>query len=329
MTKPLLLLSAVLFVCLSGTALSQSSEVEVYRNGRWVKLGSPEVGAGGLEAAREYLRQGDFNRTVRLCKQIIKEEPDPNTVLAARMLLGDCWLLLDEMTDARLQYDAVLTEAPVGSAIYDLALEREYEVAYMWVVGGRNKKVQVFGIWIPLLRIPGKSEGLKLLGDMRLKFPKPDLSARTWMLSAEHFFSRNDFDAAIPEYSQVVERFPNSPYAITAELQAINSLIGTFKGTEYDLTPLGGPDGARGRLADFRSTHPSAAKQFEVDLLIQRIDWLYAQRDYEAAEFYERLGNIRSSVILYRTIARRAEFAATPWRDRSLVRLSKLGVPEP
>ena len=315
-------------------------EREIFRNGRWEKAApakpadrAGEPAAPGLQAVRSLIAAGRYKAAADAARAAAAAAPDADTLQEARLLLGDCLVLSDRMSDARSAYDEVLADAG-ADRWYEAALEREYELAWHWVVGGRKRKVKLFGVNVPLIRVPGSDEGFQLLRDIRSGTTKPDLSARCLFLSAEKHFSAGDFEAADLDYQQLRKGFPGTPYARAAELQAAFCLLAQFKGTGYCTDwysySLSGNTGLRQTqrvLEGFRQTDPSEAARRDLDVLIRGIDWVYARRDYETAEFYRRLGDIRPAIKYYEFIVR--DHPGSPWRERAMARLIELGAREP
>jgi tetratricopeptide (TPR) repeat protein len=304
---------------------AEGGQREIFRDGKWVKLGAPsaEADSEALRPAREAAARGDYRGAIRSASPLVDSAPDAATALAARLLIGDCWLLSDEMTDARLSYDAVLAEAPADSPYYEAALERQYEVAWQWLVGGRKRKVKLFGFYLPLIRVSGESEGKRLVDDILANRPSAELAARCAALSAEYLYGRADYDAADLEYQRLAERFRNSPFsgfATSAEMQVANSKLAQYRGVGYDQKPL---RDARVAMADFARDHPAEARRRDVATLSERVEWLTARQDYETAEFYRRLGDLRAAIRYYRYVVR--DYPDTPWASRSKVRLTALG----
>jgi tetratricopeptide (TPR) repeat protein len=283
-----------------------------------------------LRAAYARFDAAEFADAGGLCEGILdKLGPTPAgdarpLFFAANLLLGDTWLLRNDLTYARRAYERVRAEAPVGSPAHVAALERLFEVARQWAVVGRKRRMETpVGGTFPLIRISAVGDGLRLLSDLRLTAPA-ELAVRSRMLEAEYYFSQGDFDFAEDQYT-AVRKTPGTEFAATAELQAALCLVGKFRGTEYDLAVLGR---ARTGLEDFRKAHPEQARAHAVDLLIERIDWCYARRDFETGEFYRRLGDLRPAIKCYRYLIADPRHRGSPWVERARARLRELGAGE-
>lgn len=321
MSKLILMLCAVI-IALTGHIRSAPADQKYFKNGKWISLSEKPDGEPELEGVRELIRQGNYPAAYKAAWKIAEDAPDDATLWEARMLMGDLCVLDDEMSDARLHYDAVLNNAPENSRIYQQVLNREFELAWHWVVGGRKRKFEIAGFSIPLVRVSGRSAGLELLREIRgVRAAKDEeLPVRTLLLAAEYSFATAQYDIAESEYRQLVDRFGHRSEALTARLQEAVCKLAQFRGTEYDLEGL---RTARKKLDEFAQTNPDEAAKRDLDLVTRRIDWTFARRDYETGEFYRRLGDIRPAVRYYRYVVK--GYPETPWQLRAKARLEELG----
>lgn len=299
------------------------AEDRIYVPGKgWVLPPSKGEPGSDLAGARALLAAGRVREARRLGELLLDTAEDPADALRARIFLGDLYVLTDRMSDARGQYDAVLAEAPENGPLYREAMGREYELAWHLLVGGRKRSLKVWGFSLPLLRVSGTDHGLELLREIRSVRVNVDeeLPARALQLAAEHHFAGGDYDIAEQEYAELHRRFPNRRETATARQQEAVSALALFRGTEYDMDPL---RTAATRLREFAGLHPDEAAAINADVVMQRLAWNFARRDYETAEFYRRLGDIRPSIRYYRSVVRR--FPRTPWAEFATRQLATLG----
>src|SRR4051794_39864686 len=95
-----------------------AADQKVFKNGRWVSLGETPDGDPDLQTVRGMISEGRYRQAYKTAYELAAGAIDNETLWEARMLLGDICVLTDEMSDARLHYDAVLNNAPENSRIY-------------------------------------------------------------------------------------------------------------------------------------------------------------------------------------------------------------------
>jgi outer membrane protein assembly factor BamD (BamD/ComL family) len=147
------------------------------------------------------------------------------------------------------------------------------------------------------------------------------LADKALFLSGSVRFFRKDYKEADHYYSQLVEMHPNSPYASQAlELAIISKQLST-----------GGPLYDGRKLAEARKLVDTALRNYpefankKMDFLNRQlvsITMQQADKDYQVAELYRRMGHPCSAYFCYEIVRRR--YPGTKYSDLATQRLAEL-----
>ena len=108
----------------------------------------------------------------------------------------------------------------------------------------------------------------------------------------------NRFEEAADTFSYLRKDYPGSEYQFNSQMLELESLMKSYKGPDYDGTPLLRAGELRKQIA---AQFPEEAKQNQ-DILTQQGSLIVnqlAQRDVEVGQFYERRGENRAAKLYY------------------------------
>lgn len=286
--------------------------------GQWKRSPEPVPGTvdGDLDIARQWLARGDFETAVKAIKAWIGNYgTDQPRHPEALYLLASAELEAGEYRDAEKHYEELLNSYP-GSPYAEDALSGRFRVAEQYLAGKRRKT-----LW-GLLRLKARDEGVKMLDDTVANYADTALAENAQMTKADYFFDRGEFDLAEGEYAAFAREYPRSRWHPRAMYRSGLSALASFPGVQYDDAPL---IEARERFARFNEAYPAAAEQLDVPVLVEEIERLRADKNYEIGWFYERTGKFQAARFYYRYTIE--HYPNTPAAGESRGRLAVLGEP--
>lgn len=308
----------ILLVVLAATSAGWGAESTYeFKDGKWVEVAQPAKGtvAGELELIRQALRRGKNGTAVRRAKRFLKDHPMDPSREAAMSLAGQAELNRGRYFQAYEWYRRQVDEYPAGPLL-ERALQREYDVADAFLQGRRR-------LLMGFLPVPATEDGLRILGRIVEQAPGSQVAERALLRMGDHYFDHRNYVEAIDAYDQFLQLYGRSseqaPYAM---LQAARATYETFRGVQYDDTPL---LEARQRLRTFAEAYPQRAEQANVDRFVQAIHDIRAEKAYRTARFYDRIGRREASIHYHRIVV--AEFSQTDWARRSRQALERRGRP--
>ncbi len=265
-------------------------------DGQWVAQTPPDPASpeGKLETIRKTIAEGDGEAAVKLADEWIAAYPNHNMLVEAYLLRGDAKVAQRRYWRALYDYEAVIRLYP-GSEQYATALEREYEIARLYVTG---LKRHFMGMRI----LDASDDGEELLIRCQERAPGSEIGERASMTLSDYYFDKGDMSQAAEAYDLFLENYPESRQREWAMLRLIQANLARFKGPQFDPTGL---LEARQRLADYSEQFPAAAERLGSDALMVRIDESLALEDYVIARWYEKRQLHVSAVYLYRRVIAR------------------------
>lgn len=272
-------------------------------DGEWVALPTPDPSspAGQLAFLQQQLAINlDNDPDSKSLKQIaedtegwIKRYPNHTLQPQAHLLLGDTRATLQDYYNALFDYEYVIRVFP-GSDEFFTALEREFEIAKLYLGGMRRK---MFGFrWLS-----ARGEAIEILIRIQERAPGTPLAEQASLMLADQYFNTGEMRLAAEAYDLYVANYPRSAQVEYAMLREIRANLARFKGPEFDPTGL---LEALQLLGDYETRFPAAAEQANTRALRLRIEDSLARKDFLTARWYERRGQNVSAVWLYERVVR-------------------------
>jgi outer membrane protein assembly factor BamD (BamD/ComL family) len=287
--------------------------------------------AGGLQL----FRQQEYARAEKTFHRLAEKTKD-NAALAekARFYEAECLYLQDRYPRAADTYIRMLND--FGSGMYrEQAVQRLYDIADHWLDDTRQQMLQAkekregkrwfvtpqfvqFDRTKPVLDEQGRA--LEVLEQVRYNAISGPLADKALYLLGKVKFYNKDYLDADHYFTQLVEQFPNSPFAEESIKLAIVSKHLCTGGADYD-----GRKVAEARDLVHKALHnyPKLAEQKEefLDQLVN-ITLQQAEKDYNKAEFYRRTGRPCPAYFLYEVVRRR--YPGTPYAEKATEQMHKL-----
>lgn len=252
---------------------------------------SPE---GKLVTIRKMLAQDKPCTAKDLADRWMNDYPNHPMRVEALLLRADARTAKKSYYKALFDYELLIREYP-GTEQFRIALQREYEIARLYVNG-----VNRHFIGLPI--VPADGEGEELLIRIQERAPGSAIGEKASLTLADYYFRKGEMFNATEAYDLFLINYPQSEQREWAMLRLIQANLARFKGPRFDGTGL---IEARERIRLYQAEYPAAAQRDNVDALLTRIDGSLGLRDYYNARWYERRDEYVSAVVLYRRLIKR------------------------
>lgn len=271
---------------------------------------SPE---GQLQQIRKTLAQDQAVKAQKTLDLWLEQYPNHPQRVEAYLLRGDAKVKRKHYYDSLYDYEEVVKY--FGAEQYHTALQREYEIAKLFAGGMRRR---LWGMrWVTAY---GEAETIFIRTQERA--PGSLIGQKASLALATYYFNRGEMTAASESYELFLTNYPKSNSREQAILQLIYASLATFQGPRHD--PSGLID-AREWISTYQQEFPAPAQRIGVTALLQRIDESLALKQYDSAQWYERVHKPVSAVYLYRRLI--ADHPEAPAATLALKRLEVLGEP--
>ncbi len=253
--------------------------------------GTPE---GQIQQIRTALAEEDYDRAESLATRWIKRHPRHELLPEAYLLRGDALYALHNYYESLFEYEFIARRFPSSEAFIP-ALEREYEIARMFVAG---KKRKLWGLrWVD-----ARADGEELLIRIQERLPGSRLAELAGMDLADFYFARRKMQLAAEAYELFIENYPGSDQLPKARRRLVYSFLAAFKGPQFDATGL---YEARARLQQLKVIDPVTADEVGADALLTRISESDALKMLQTAIWYRSVDNYVSCEFTIRRLLRR------------------------
>lgn len=251
----------------------------------------PDTPAGELQALRRLIAEDEPDRARKLADQWLKKHRDHPLRPEAMLLLGDAKVAGRSFYKALFDYEQLIRTYP-QSEQFQTALEREFEIARLFVTGTKRK---LWGMRI----LPADGEGEELLIRIQERSPGSSLGERAMLLLADYYFNGGEMGLATDAYDLFLMNYPQSTKREWAMLRLIQASLARFRGPGFDKTGL---LDARARLDTYREEFPAAAERIGATALLARIEESLARHAMVTAKWYASRDESASAAYLYRRV---------------------------
>lgn len=308
-------------LALAGAALLGASVAEAQQRfelsgGEWQAVEAPASDSpeGQIVAMRKALAEGHPDRAIKLADAWIRRYPNHPQIVQAYLLRGDAKSAKRRYYRALFDYEYIIRAYP-ASPEYQVALEREYEIARLYTNG-----VNRHFLGMPIL--PAEGEGEELFIRIQERAPGSEIGEKASLALSDYYFLDGNMQLAAEAYDLFLQNYPTSQHREWAMLRLIQASLARFKGPAFDGTGL---VEASQRLKMYRNEYPAAAERMGADALLVRIDESLALKDLVTAGWYERRNQPVSAAYTYRRIVQ--DYPQTAAAQRAIERIEALNVP--
>lgn len=258
----------------------------------------PETAEGQLALARRDFAAGEVRAAILGADSWLDAHPNSLLVPEARLLRGDALAANNDHWGALFDYEYIVRVHP-GSDAFNRALEREYEIAKLYLGGMRRRM-----LGIPLFT--AKGEAAELLIRIQERAPGSDLAEQSMLTLSDHYYDEGKMYLASEAYDLFLLNYPDTRHRQYGLLRLVLSHLAQFKGPRYDIANL---LDAQYWLQVYQTEYPAAAQQIGAAGFEHRIRESMASKTLQTANFYlRREQQVSAAYTLQRLID---EFPAT------------------
>jgi outer membrane protein assembly factor BamD (BamD/ComL family) len=292
---------------------------------------------GDFEGAKLLFKEKDYVKAAPIFCAIADHAKNPYKVLEeARWFEAECYYEQAKYPDASSRYIQLVNSFPSG-AHGELARKRLFDIANYWLDETRaqmeaareKREGKRWMVWPlqpvhfedskPLLDIEGHA--IRLLETVYMTNPRSPLAEKALFFLGSVKFYREDWKDADHYFYQLVLNCPNSVHAAKAMQLSILCKEIAQGGPDYDGRRL---QEARDLVKKAQATYPELARdsdQFLAKQMVQ-ISAVQAEKDYEAAKYWDRTGHPGSAYFCYDIVKRR--YPGTDYADKAEKRMAEL-----
>lgn len=263
--------------------------------GNFVQLAQPDPATpeGQLQLIRKTLVEGDASAAESRAEHWLEENPAHPLAVEAYLILGDAQAALGDYYVALAQYE-IIAGLYAGTEQYVTALEREYDIAKLYL-NGLNRR----GDWIPFRWFPADELGIEIMIRVQERLPGSALGERASIAIGDYYFDKGDMEMASEGYDLFLLNYPQSRQREWAMLRLIQASLARYKGPDFD--PSGLTDAAQ-RLSEYMLEYPAAAEKIGAEALMVRITESLAGKKLKTARWYDSRGLERGAITMYRRV---------------------------
>lgn len=224
----------------------------------------------------------------------LKKNPKAPDRDRAILLLAQFYFINGDRMWCFFQCDELLENFP-DSKLFFPALELQYRVADAFLNGFKKK---FLGLPIQEMEDPA----LDMLFRIQERAPGSPIAERSLLRTADYYYRKSEFDLAADAYGAYLRIYPRGTEVARSRLRQAYSNFAQFRGPPYDATTL---LDARTQFGQIQSQTPDLAREEGVEKFIERIDELLAAKIHWDADYYNRVGDLKGAVFLYRSLVQR------------------------
>lgn len=251
---------------------------------------SPE---GKLQDIRRKIAEDKAEEARDLADAWIEQYPNHPLLVEAYLVRGDAKVADRDEYKALFDYEYVVRGYP-GSEQFNIALEREFEIAKLYSAGLKRR-------FLGVRMFEAFDEAQEIMIRIQERVPGSELGEKASMALGDHYFAQAEMTSAAEAYGMFLVNYPRSRQRERALLRVIQSNLATFKGPMFDATGL---IEASERLKQYQQEYPAAAERIGADALLVRIDESMALKSYYNAGWYAGRGKTWSATTMYQRVIR-------------------------
>lgn len=274
---------AICLLCSLLPSLASAQEQYILdQNDDWQLLTTPDEGSpeAQLAQARRQLAEGNLAEAQRLATIWLDRNKRNPLASEAYLIRGDALYKQREYYEALFDYE-LIAKSFYESEAFQIALQREFEIAEMFAHGTLRKK------WgIRFLDATEEAEELFFL--IQERSDASLLAERAGIELADLYFRQSEMKLAAEAYQVFIENYPTSTLVGKAKQRLVYARLATYRGPAFDDKGL---IDARDELVQLETLNPSQAQQMNSAAIIVRIDESVAQKLLRTAKWYLVVNN--------------------------------------
>ena len=265
-----------------------------------------------LDHAQQLLISGQPAKASKLIRKWLKKFPDSPHRAEALYYAGQSLESLGRLYQAFEEYEDLL-ERHADSEYSRLALQSEFDIARKFLSGSKRRVLGIF-------KVSADDIGIHILERLPERWPRSVLAERALMALGDYYMRKQQYPEAADFYKQLIASYSSSAFIRQARLQSAKAYMNMFNGVAFDPVPL---IEARERLLEYQALYQGGEHDSEIKTMLERIDSLQAERNYQIGRFYQRTGKKPSARFYFQHVVQR--WPSSKWAPKAQSRLNKLG----
>jgi outer membrane assembly lipoprotein YfiO len=283
----------------SSLARAEPKAWQLGDSGRWTQSPTTTKSDGPvvnpfLDRAQQLFNSRDYQFVHDILLDWLLKNPKAPDRPRALLLMAQTYFELGDRLECFYQGDELIDNYP-DSKLFFPTLELQYRVADAYLSGYKNK-------FLGLRIVPMDDTAIEMLFRIQERAPGSPLAEKALARSADFYYRTSQFDLAADAYGAFVRIYPRSNEVARARLRQAYSNFAQFRGPRYDGTPL---LDARTQFLGIQARDPELAREEGVQQFIDRIDEQLAAKLVVNAQYYERVGEPKAAVFVYRSLVQR------------------------
>jgi len=192
---------------------------------------------------------------------------------------------------------------------YDLALERQFQIATAFLAG---RKRPILGIF----KIKGYAEGVRIMESITYRKTLHDpegIGIRAAVAVAQSYQDRKLYDEAYYRWAEIHDQHRTNSLGRQALLNMARCRQALYRGHQYDTSDLiGRPlnpesyyNSAKSCYQKFKQQYPEDADDYKIEQKLNEIEEQLAWKQFEIGRYYQERGNVLSANLYYRMVVDR------------------------
>ena len=188
-------------------------------------------------------------------------------------------------------YDKLMNEYP-NSPLFDVALDRQYDIAMAFLSGEKKTVLKVF-------KIKGYSEGAKIMERIGDRVGNSDIGMQAATSVANSYERRKKFNDAYLEWSQISSQWPTGTPAQTSLLGMGRCKHAAYKGPRYDDSSL---ISAGTYYGNYQARYSLDARDYDILAKLEQIKQQIAYKQFSIGQYYQNNENPESAKYYYKMV---------------------------
>ena len=265
------------------------------KNGVWVPLVPPDKNTpeGRVSLMIQNFNNHHYGRVTDQAKAWLKIKAFKKNPLVPEVLLlrGDALNAMGDKYAALFPYEDLLDNFP-SSPLYGPCLQREYNIATAFLSGYKRR-------FLGMRVLPVNGDAIRLLRRIQDRQRGSPLAELAGITVADYYYNNGRFRRSFQSYSDFLRRYPYSQFVVKATVRQCESLLATFRGVRFDMTPL---HNAQAELETLTQEYPQQAAILQVKAIEERIYQVEGKKELQIAQFYIRFSHPKAAEFYYRRV---------------------------
>lgn len=274
-----------------------------------------------FEEGLRLFKERKFAEAIKCFKKAADRWPDTPLEEDALFYQAECYFFSDRYPKASDKYGALLKKNE-GTPYLDTIVRRQFAIAQWWEECARRSSH-----WYPNLTnktrplMDARGRAVSNYNSIKLNQPNTLLAADCSMAIANSYFLRNRYEEAGFHYDEVCKSPADTPHRIPAHLLQLQSKLRSYQGSQYEVQPLKDAEKLIDLVQNQFSTALPPEELERLDQYRKSIKIEFAHRDFQAGEYYYKLGYFRAARIYYEQVVR--DYFDTPIARMAEARLEE------